>query len=216
MRFAFVDAEKASYPIALMCLLLEVSRAGYYEWRGRGPSRREREDRLLTVKIAAFHKRSRGIYGSPRIVKDLEEDGHHVGRKRVTRLMRAQGLFGSRPRPYRTTTDSDHDDPVAPNLVDRDFAPAGPDRIWAADITYVRTWQGWLYLAVVIDLWSRRVVGWSVADHMRTELVLGALDMALGHRQPRGVTHHSDRGSQYTSGAFQATLRAHGIKCSMS
>jgi transposase InsO family protein len=168
------------------------------------------------VKIAAFHKESRGNYGSPRILEDLVADGERVSRKRVARLMRAQGLQGSRPRPFRATTDSDHDDPVANDLVARDFAPDGPDRVWAADITYVRTWEGWLYLAVVIDLWSRRVVGWAVADHMRTELVLKALDMAVGQRSARGVTFHSDRGSQYTSGRFQTALTTRGMVSSMS
>jgi len=216
VKFGFIDAEKANYPVALMCRFLAVSRAGYYEWKGREPTARGREDEVLKVKIAAIHKRSRGTYGSPRIQVELGEEGHRVGRKRVARLMTEQGLSGCRPRPYKVTTNSDHTDPVAANLVDRDFAPAGPDQVWAGDITYIRTWQGWLYLAVVIDLWSRRVVGWSIADHMRTELVLNALDMAVGQRCPEGVVHHSDRGSQYTSKAQRAALKQHGMVASMS
>lgn len=216
MRFGFIDAERANYPVAMMCRLLAVSRAGYYEWRGREPSKRAKEDGVLTVKIAASHKRSRGTYGSPRILADLAEEGHRVGRKRVARLMTEQGLAGCRPRRYKATTDSDHADPVAANVVDRDFAPAGLDQVWAGDITYIRTWQGWLYLAVIIDLCSRRVVGWSIADHMRTELILNALNMAVGQRCPEGVVHHSDRGSQYTSKAQQAALEKHGMVASMS
>ena len=216
MRFAFIRAEKADYPVAMMCRILKVSRAGYYEWLGREPSARAREDQVLKVKIAALHKRSGGTYGSPRIQQDLGEEGHRVSRKRVARLMRGQGLAGCRARRYKATTDSEHADPVAANLVDRDFAPQGPDQVWAGDITYIRTWEGWLYLAVIIDLWSRRVVGWSMADHLRTELVLSALDMATGQRDAEGVVYHSDRGCQYTSQAHRAALDEHGMVASMS
>lgn len=216
MRFAFIDAERATYPVVTLCRLLEVSRSGFYEWLEREPSACAREDRRLAVKIAAYHRRSRGTYGSPRILRDLQAEGERVGRKRVARLMKEQNIEGCRPRRYRVTTDSAHTEPVAPNLVARDFAPGGPDQVWAADITYIRTWEGWLYLAVIIDLWSRRVVGWSMADHMRTQLALDALEMALGHRRPTALTHHSDRGSQYASIAYRAALSEHGIECSMS
>lgn len=216
MRFTFIDAEKANYPVTLMCRLLQVSRAGYYEWRAREASSRARDDQMLKVKIAALHKRSRGTYGSPRIWQDLREEGHQVGRNRVARLMREQGLAGCRPRRYKATTDSEHGEPVAANLVARNFRADGPDQVWVGDITYIRTWEGWLYLAVVIDLWSRRVVGWSSADHMRTELVLSALDMAVGQRNGQGVVFHSDRGSQYASHDYRRALAKHRMTASMS
>ncbi len=217
MRFSFILTEKALYPVALMCRLLQVSRSGFYEWVKRGPSKRAKRDAFLKEKIAASHKGSRGTYGSPRVLADLQSDGQRVGRKRVARLMREEGLQGCRPRRFKATTDSEHSMPVAENLVKRDFEPDGPDELWAADITYIRTWEGWLYLAVVIDLWSRRVVGWSMADHMRTELVLGALEMAVGQRElGQEAVHHSDRGSQYASRQYQDALAELEMKCSMS
>ena len=212
-------AEKAIFPVLVLCRVLEVSRSGFYGWmRSEGRrSTRDESDAALTTKIAEAHTRSRGTYGSPRIHEELQAGGMHVGRNRVARLMKEQGLHGCRPRPFRTTTDSRHGEPIAPNLLERNFAPAGPDQVWASDITYIRTWEGWVYLAVVIDLWSRRVIGWSVADHMRTELVLGALEMAVGQRVPEpNLIHHSDRGSQYASGDYRAALTVHGISCSMS
>ena len=216
MRFAFIDAWKAVFPIALMSRILDVSRAGYYEWRDRKPSPRAREDVRLTTLLAAAHVASERTYGSPRLHRELHEAGHHVSRKRVIRLMQARGLRGCRPRRFKATTDSKHDQPVADDLVKRDFNPAGPDEVWVADITYVRTWQGWLYLAVVVDLFSRRVVGWSAAEHMRADLVIDALAHAAGHRDHVGVIHHSDRGSQYASAAFRAALEGFGMKGSMS
>lgn len=203
----------------LLCRLLEVSRSGFYGWvRSIGRrSARDESNAALTAKIAEAHDRSRGTYGSPRIHEELWAGGSHVGRNRVARLMKEQGLHGCRPRPFRATTDSRHGEPIAPNLLERDFAPAGPDQVWASDITYIRTWEGWMYLAVVIDLWSRRVIGWSMADHMRTELALDALEMAVGQRVPEpNLIHHSDRGSQYASGAYRGALTGHGILCSMS
>jgi hypothetical protein len=189
--------EKAFYPIAVLCRVLQVSRSGFYEWAKRKESARGLRNAALTVKVAQAHAKSRGIYGSPRVRDELREGGEVVGRKLVARLMRAQGLQGCRPRRYKATTDSAHGLPVPENLVARDFAPAGPDLLWVADITYIWTWEGWLYLAVVLDLWSRRVVGWSMAEHMRSELVVDALEMALGHRVPaHGHVFHSDRGSQ--------------------
>jgi putative transposase len=216
MRFAFIDAWKAVFPIALMCRMLDVSRAGYYEWRDREPSQRVREDVRLTTLLAAAHVTSGRTYGSPRLHRELHEAGHRVSRKRVIRLMQARGLRGCRPRRFKATTDSKHDLPLADDLVKRDFSPAGPDEVWVADITYVRTWQGWLYLAVVVDLFSRRVVGWSAAEHMRADLVIDALAHAAGHRGHVGVIHHSDRGSQYASAAFRAALEGFGMKASMS
>ena len=217
MRFSFVLVEKAFYPIAVLCRVLQVSRSGFYEWAKRKESARDLRNAALTVKVAQAHAKSRGTYGSPRVRDELREGGEVVGRKLVARLMRAQGLQGCRPRRYKATTDSTHGLPVPENLVARDFAPAGPDLLWVADITYIWTWEGWMYLAVVLDLWSRRVVGWSMAEHMRSELVVDALEMALGHRVPaQGHVFHSDRGSQYVSYAHQDVLKANGILCSMS
>jgi len=217
MRFEFIEAEKAMFPIRLMCRVLRVTASGFYAWRTRPESKRAIRDRQLTVKVRAFHEASRGTYGSPRILEDLQEDGEKVSRKRVARLMRENELTGQMPRRFRRTTDSNHDLPVAENLLQRDFNPEAPNRVWAADISYVRTWEGWLYLAAVLDLFSRRVVGWAVADHMRTELVRDALTMAINHRRPEaGVIHHSDRGSQYASHEYQALLTQEGMICSMS
>jgi putative transposase len=212
-----IDAEKANFAVTLMCEQLDVTRGGYYAWKKRQPSERTRQDEVLKQAINTSHERSRGTYGSPRIVDDLKEQGFEVGRRRVARLMREEGLTGTPARPYKRTTDSKHNDDVADNLLERDFAVDAPNKAWATDITYVRTWQGWMYLAVVIDLFSRRVVGWATATHMRTELALDALSMALGRRVPdAGLLHHSDRGSQYTSSAYRDALQAEGIVCSMS
>jgi len=169
------------------------------------------------VPIKQSHTASRGTYGSPRVHDDLKEQGFKVGRKRVARLMHEQGITGETPKPFRRTTDSKHSLEVADNLLDRKFKVEAPDQAWATDITYVRTWEGWLYLAVVIDLFSRRVVGWSMATHLRTSLALGALRMALGRRLPRpGMLHHSDRGCQYASHDYRDALSEHHIVCSMS
>ena len=217
MRFAFIDAERASFPVTTLCRVLHVARTGFYAWLKRPESKRSKRDQQLAVKIKAYHKASRGTYGCPRIYDDLKEEGEPVSRKRVARIMRENDVTGQ-PKPRRKrTTDSNHNLPVAENLLNREFSVAAPDRVWGADITYVRTWEGWLYLAVVIDLYSRRVIGWSIADHMRTELVLDALKMAIGLRDPSaGLIHHSDRGSQYASHEYQKTLKAHGMLCSMS
>lgn len=201
-----------------MCEVLGVSRSGFYAWRRRAPSARVTENQQLAVKIAAIHKQSRGTYGSPRVHAELCAQGFEVGRNRIERIMREQGIVGrERPR-FRRTTDSRHDLPVAANLLDRNFTALEPDVAWVADITYVWTQQGWLYLAVILDVFSRRVVGWSMADHMRTELVLNALRAALGSRAPSeaGLVFHSDRGSQYASYDYQRALARHGITCSMS
>jgi putative transposase len=174
-------------------------------------------DAKLVPVIRACHVRSRGTYGSPRIHQDLKALGHRVSRKRVARLMRREGVSARPPKRYRATTDSKHPLPVAPNVVARKFQADGPNRVWVTDITYVWTWEGWLFLAAIVDIFSRRVVGWAVADHLRTELPLEALGMALGMRQPdEGLVHHSDRGCQYASEAYRAELTARGIVCSMS
>ena len=200
-----------------MCRVLGVSASGFYASRSRPPSRRSRANAELSERIRGIFQDSRATYGSPRVHYELRDQGERLGRKRVERLMREMGLKAQTPRRFRRTTDSNHDLPVAANRLDRQFLVETPDAVWATDITYVRTYEGWLYLAVVLDLFSRRVVGWSMADHMRTELVRGALEMALGNRLPEGeLLHHSDRGSQYASFEYQKVLQKNGIECSMS
>lgn len=217
MKFAFIHVEKAHHSVLALCRNLEVSPSGYYAWAGRSPSSRDREDEVLSTHLRAIHKASRGTYGSPRLHAQLHREGFTPSRKRVVRLMKAAGIEGLTPKRWRTTTDSGHDFPVAPNRLERDFSTEAPDQVWVADITYIRTWEGWLYLAVVLDLYTRRVVGWAAADHMRAELVVEALQMAVRRRNPApGLIHHSDRGSQYASDLFQRELAAHGFLCSMS
>jgi len=198
-----------------MCRVLEVSTSGYYAWLKRAPSQRSREDAILANRIRWIHLRSRSTYGAPRIHAELTDEGVHVGRKRVARLMRVLGLQGVSRRKYVRTTMRQAGARPAPDLVKRDFAVAGPNRLWVADITYIATWTGLLYLAVVVDAWSRRVVGWAMASHLRTELVLDALGMAIQQRRPTGVIHHSDQGSQYTSIAFGKRCREVGVRPSM-
>lgn len=197
MRFAFISSKTGHYPVAWMCRRLRVSRSGYYAWQRREPSARARRDLYLTLRIRALFEEFDGTYGSPRLHDELIAQGESVSRKRVIRIMQHEGLCAHVPKKIRRTTDSNHDRPVADNTVNRNFNPAGPNQLWAADLSYIRTWQGWVYLAVVLDLYSRRVVGWATADHMRTELPLAALHMAIDRRQPpAGLVHHSDRGSQ--------------------
>jgi len=206
---------QAFYPVTTMCRVLEVSTSGYYAWRKRETSKRAREDAALLERIRASHKKSRGTYGAPRIHEDLKAEKLRVGRKRVARLMKEAGLVGVSRRKKARTTRKDAKARPAPDLVNRDFEVDGPDRLWVADITYVPTWSGFLYLAVVIDAWSRRVVGWAMAGHLRTELVLQALNMAIWQRRPEDVIHHSDQGSQYTSVAFGSRCRELGVRPSM-
>jgi putative transposase len=208
-------ANRAVHRVATMCRVLGVSSSGYYAWLRRQASARQRADAELTERIQAIHAWSRGTYGAPRIHAELAAEGTRVGRKRVARLMQAAGLVGvSRRRGVRTTRRSQSARP-APDLVERDFAADGPDRLWVADITYLPTWAGFLYLAVVLDVWSRRVVGWAMATSLRTKLVLDALEMARGQRRPKDVIHHSDQGSQYTSIEFGKRCRQAGIRPSM-
>jgi len=211
-----VKANRAQYPVATMCRVLGVSTSGYYAWLKRPPSRRAREDAELTEAIREIHEWSRGTYGSPRVHAELRARGHRVGENRVARLMREAGLQGVSPRKGgpRTTRRREGARP-APDLVEREFEAPGPDRLWVADITYVPTWSGFLYLAVVLDVWSRRVVGWSMATHLKTKLVLDALNMALTQRRPRAVIHHSDQGTQYTSIAFGKRCEEMGVRPSM-
>ena len=198
-----------------MCRVLGVSSSGYYAWRERPPSKRAILDAALLARIRAIHEYSRGTYGVPRIFEELKAEGIHVGRKRIARLMKAAGLQGVSRRRSTWTTRRDKDARPAPDLVDRDFTALGPDRLWVADITYVPTWAGFLYLAIVLDAWSRKVIGWAMANHLRTELVLDALNMALGQRGPENVIHHSDQGCQYTSVAFGKRCEEAGVRPSM-
>ena len=217
MKFDFIAAEKDHFPVPILCQVMGVSRSGYYAWRGRVPSRRAVEDLALTDRIRVIHRRSRGTYGSPRVQAELRADGLRHGRRRIARLMRKASLAVRRRRRYRTTTSSRHTLPVAPNLLGRKFVAIAPNATWAADITYVPTGEGWLYLAIVLDLCTREVVGWAMASHMRAELVATALTMALLRcRPPRGLIHHSDRGSQYASAIFRRLLAHYGIAPSMS
>jgi transposase InsO family protein len=201
-----------------MCDVLEVSKSGYYAWCSRPTSPRSQENERLSQQIQEIHQESRKTYGAPRIHASLKAKGFQAGRHRVARLMRQQGICVHPKRRFKRTTDSNHPFPIAKNMLNRSFSTAEPDKAWVADITYIPTHQGWLYLAVVIDLFSRRVVGWSMAEQMQTELVLSALEAALGHRSAAasGLLFHSDRGSQYASGAYRAALKGAGISCSMS
>lgn len=218
MRFEFIAAEKARFPVAVLCRVMKVQQSGFYAWQKRPPCKRSKDDERLKVHIRASHKKSRKTYGSPRIHKDLQCEGLKVSRKRVARLMREDGLRGDPPKKFKRTTDSTHDKPVAANILDRKFSEVeAPNHAWAADITYVRTAMGWLYLAVIIDVFSRRVIGYAVDDHMRTELVSEALSMALDERDiTDDLLHHSDRGSQYASDEYRQTLVGVGITLSMS
>ena len=196
--YRLISAEKARTPVSMSCRLLGVSRSGYYEWDRRAPSDRALTDAWLIEKIRAIHEDHRGVYGSPRIHADLRlAHGVRVGRKRVERLMREADISGLQRRRRGRTTVSVPGVRVADDLVERQFCPDGPNQLWVADFTYLRTWEGWLYLAAVQDAYSRRIVGWSMADHMRSELVVDALEMAVQRRRPpAGVIHHSDQGSQ--------------------
>jgi putative transposase len=215
--FRFIAATKAEHSIQIMCRVLEVSRSGYHAWASREPSARAIADRALGGRIAEIHVESGKTYGSPRVHAELLLDhGIRVGRKRIERLMRQAGLSGMIRRRRGRTTVSVPGIRTAPDLVERDFNPTEPNRLWAADITYIRTWEGWLYLASVMDCYSRRIVGWALADHLRAELVVDALEMAVARRRPdAGLVHHSDRGSQYTSLLFTRRCRSVGIDVSM-
>jgi putative transposase len=211
-----MSANQADFPIATMARVLGVSESGYHAWRRRAPSARAVEDKMLLKRVRTVHATSRETYGSPRIHAELRATDHRHGRKRIARLMRAAALTGaSRRRKGVTTTRRDKEARPAPDLVDRDFTAAAPNRLWVADITFVPTANGFMYLAVVLDAWSRKIVGWSMANHLRAELVLDALEMAIGQRRPADVIHHSDQGSQYTSVAFGGRCREAGVRPSM-
>jgi putative transposase len=203
------------HPAAVMCRTLGVSESGYHAWRTRPPSRRARRDAELTTLIRAAHDDSKGIYGAPNIHRELRDQGVRVGKKRVARLMRKASLVGVTRRRFCVTTQRDENARRAPDLVDRNFTADGPNKLWVSDITYIPTWAGFLYLAVVLDAWSRRIVGWAMATHLRTELVLDALNMAITQRRPVNVIHHSDQGCQYTSVAFGKRCREADVRPSM-
>ena len=210
-----MKGSQAAYPVLTMCQVLEVSTSGYYAWRDREPSSRSREDEALIERIRKIHEGSRGTYGAPRVHAELAAEGGRVSRKRVARLMKVAGLEGvSRRKGIRTTVRCPQACP-APDLVERDFDAPGPDQLWVADITYIPTWAGFLYLAVVLDAWCRKVVGWAMATDLRTQIVLDALDMAIWQRRPEAVVHHSDHGSQYTSIAFGKRCQEAGVRPSM-
>ena len=218
MRFAFIGEHRQRWPVTLMCRVLAVSRSGFYGWRNRKPGPREQRRKQMTQKIRQVHEDSRQTYGSPRVHRQLRLQKERVSPKTVAKLMKTAGIQGKTRRKYRPrTTDSDHALPVAANLLQRDFTAAAPNRKWVADITYIATAEGWLYLAVVMDLFSRMIVGWSMADHLKASLVCDALKMAVARRRPAvGLIHHSDRGVQYASDAFAQLLAEHGITASMS
>jgi transposase InsO family protein len=215
--FEFIHAEKAQYPVEVLCNTLEVSRAGYYAWAKRPPSDRAKRDAELGAKIADIHDKSRKRYGSPRVHSTLRADGERVSKKRVARLMREKNLCGKRRRRFRVTTNSNHAHPIASNVLARNFTTTAPDQAWVGDITYIWTREGWLYLAVLIDLFSRRVVGWSMSDTLATHLAMDALAMANTTRRPSaGLVHHSDQGCQYASAMYRRALDRLGAVASMS
>jgi putative transposase len=217
MRFELIDVGSEAFPVKRLCQVLEVSPSGYFAWRGRPASPRQREDLVVLAHIRSAFALSHETYGSPRMTRELQDGGLSVGRRRTARLMRENGLRARQTRRFKRTTDSHHALPVAPNLLEQDFSATRSNEKWNADISYLWTSEGWLYLAVVLDLFARRVVGWAVSDRLHKELALEALRKALVIRQPgEGLTHHCDRGSQYCSLEYQAVLKKHGIAISMS
>jgi putative transposase len=217
VRYAFIEQQRGSYPLGMLCQVLEVSRSGYADWIARGKSSPTTEDERLAAKIRVVHGQSRGTYGSPRVTQALRTQGESVNEKRVARIMRERAIAGRAKRKYRATTDSAHSLPVAENLLDRQFSAAAPNRVWVSDITAIATREGWWYLAVIIDLCTRQVVGFAQAAHMRAELVKEAFLMAYWRHKPvRGLLFHSDRGSQYAAHAFRRLLAGLGMVQSMS
>jgi len=215
--FRFIDEHRDQWPVRLLCDALDVSPAGYYAWRERPTSARQQRQDALLVEIRAIHAEFKARYGSPRVHAELAARGHDCSVNTVAKLMREHDLRAKTARKFRCTTDSNHDLPVAENLLDRQFDPESPNEAWVADITYIPTREGWLYLAAVEDLYSRRVVGWSMADHLESRLVVDALALAVERRLPgEGRLAHSDWGSQYASDHYQSLLARHGITCSMS
>jgi len=216
MRYRFVDTHKKVWPVNLMCGVLDVSRSGFYHWRARGPNQQERSNRELDSRICKLFVRHKQRYGAPRIMDDLRDEGFECSENRVARRMRALGLRAIQAKKFKVTTDSNHSKPVAPDLLEQDFSAEAPNQKWTSDITYVWTDEGWLYLAVVMDLYSRAIVGWSMNRRMTQQLVCDALSMALFRRHfPKGTIIHSDRGSQYCSKRYQRLISNNGLRCSM-
>ena len=217
MKYIFIAAHQNEFPVLRMCQVLNVSESGYYAWRKREPSQRKREDEDLGKRIEDAYQKNRQVYGSPRVHAELKEQGVHCGRKRVARLMRERGISAKTKRRKVKTTDSQHDNPVAPNLLKRDFIADAPNTKWVADITGIGTAEGWLYLAAIVDIYSRLVIGWAMSKERDEQLVIKAAKMALTQRKPgAGLVHHSDRGSQYTSQGYLAVLKEAEIQVSMS
>lgn len=218
MKYQFIATHRQEFKITVMCRVLDVSRSGYYAWRNRPTSARKMADQHLTEQIEVIHQKSRRTYGSRRIQKELADQGIKCGHNRVARLMREVGLSAKQSRKFKiSTTDSKHDYPIAPHLLERDFRAQRPNQKWLSDITFIPTAEGWLYLAVVLDLYSRRIVGWAMSDSLDRSLVLAALRMALETRQPEpGLLHHSDRGSQYASHDYRDLLTKYHLQASMS
>lgn len=217
MRYAFIQNHREAFPVNLLCQVLEVSTSGFYAWLRRPESPRSRANRRLLVEIKAVHQRSRQTYGSPRVHADLNANGQACGKHRVAQLMRKHGIVTHHKHKFKATTHSRHTHPVAENVLHRQFAVTKPNRWWVSDITYIPTQEGWLYLAVTLDLYHRKVMGWAMDRWMPQQLVIDAFTMALKNGHPRpGLVHHSDQGVQYACQAFQALLKASGIQCSMS
>jgi putative transposase len=217
MKYKFIEGHRQKFPTRLMCRALEVSAGGYYQWRRRPPSARQERGEALAAEIKVIHREVKARYGSPRIHAELVARGEPCCVNTVAKLMRQLGVAAKTKRKFRCTTDSNHDRPIAENIVDRQFEPEAPNQVWTADITYIPTREGWLYLAAVEDLYSRQVVGWSMSERIDSRLVVDALEMAVSRRLPReGLVAHSDRGSQYASEHYQRPLAGHGITCRMS
>jgi len=217
MRFRFIEDHREEFPVKLMCKVLEVSTSGYYAWRGRPPSKREMANRELTKEIRVAFEESGETYGSPRIYQVMRKRGLMCSKNRVARLMASEGLQAKQTRRFRATTRRNKAHRAAPNLLKRDFTADRPDQKWLADITYISTLEGWLYLAAILDLFSRKIVGWAMSDRITTDLTLAALRMAVRQRRPGpGLVHHSDQGSQYTDSRYQDVLKANGIQPSMN
>ena len=213
MKYQFIHEHRHLFPIIRMCHVLEISENGYYNWRRRGKSQRKRDDEQLTERIKDAYNDNRGVYGSPRIHIELKEQGIHCGRKRIARLMQEKNISAGRKRRKARTTDSCHELPIAPNRLLRDFTADAPNKKWLTDMTFIATREGWLYLAGVIDVYSRKIIGWAMGKEHDAELVKEALRMALIQRQPRaGLVHHSDRGSEYASKSYQDLLHQHNIQ----
>jgi len=217
MKYRFISGHRETFKVGRMCKLLNVSRSGYHAWFKRPESRRKRENRALEAKIRVLHAASHGIYGAPRIHQDLSDDDIRCSKNRVARIMRKAGIRSRTKKKFKATTNSKHNFPVAPNLLNRKFKSTAPDRAWVGDITYVHTNEGWLYLAVLLDLFNREVIGWSTSSRLTRQLAIDALQMAFGRRNPgKNLMHHSDQGSQYASNDYQKILKEHDVICSMS